>query len=104
MKKLILAGTGLALMGSAHAAGWIKANDISCDAHSDCQLIDNYTDAHRHHADCAMFAVPVWDRPNGKVVGALIADFDIKSDTKRDGFVHVKSKGIGAPLDFKQCG
>jgi hypothetical protein len=86
-------------------SGWVKSADVGCNDVDVCFVIDNYTDA-RKKGQCALFAIPIYDRPNGKIVGSLISEsFDIKRDAQRDGFTHVKSDGIGDEIgDFSKCG
>jgi Prokaryotic membrane lipoprotein lipid attachment site len=76
MRKILLTAVAvLALSGSANARanrvpgdviGWVKSADLDCVSTGDCILVDNYTDAHKHGALCAVWGLPVYSRPNGK--------------------------------------
>jgi hypothetical protein len=86
-------------------AGWVKSTDVECDIHDECNLVDNYTDVSKKGGACAMFAIPVYDRPNGKIVGSLVVDILVKRNSQRGGFTHVKSRGIGNDVSgFSECG
>jgi hypothetical protein len=85
--------------------GWVKSADVECNIRNECELVDNYTDAGKRGAQCATFAIPVFDRPNGKIVGSLLIDNLVKRNSQRGGFTHVKSRGISDDiLDFSECG
>jgi hypothetical protein len=86
-------------------SGWVKSADVARNILDECDLVDNYTDAHKKGEQCAMFAIPVFDRPHGKIVGSLVVDTLVKTDSKRRGFTHVKSDGISSDVfDFSECG
>jgi hypothetical protein len=84
MRKILLTAVAvLALSGSANARanrvpgdviGWVKSADVDCDSTGDCILVDNYTDAHKHGAGCAVWGLPVYSRPNGKPIGVLVEE------------------------------
>jgi hypothetical protein len=106
-KLLVIAAITAATVTAASAQthdGWVKSSDLECDVH-DCYIVDNYTDAHKRGDVCATFAIPVYDRPNGKIVRALIVDVPVKPDKFRGEFAHVKSDGIGPIVGkFSECG
>ena len=110
MKKFLLATAAVfALAGSAHAErgepiGWVKSADIDCGGFAEgtglennkdaCAAKDNYTDAHKRGALCATFGLPVYDRPNGKIIGLLWnGDLPIIRDHQSKGysFMHFSS-------------
>ena len=51
--------------------GWVKSSDIECKDDDTCELIDNYTDAGKSGALCAVFGIPVYNRPNGTPIAEL---------------------------------
>jgi hypothetical protein len=91
----------------AHAkSGWVKSADVGCNDVDDCFLIDNYTDDHRKGVQCVLFVIPVYDHPNGKIVGSLINDAGpFKKISQRGRFTRVKGDGFSNDIfDFSGCG
>src|ERR1700757_2721039 len=113
MKKLLLLSTALVALGLNAPAqakqthyGWIKSSDFTC-MHSvhECFVVDHYTEVQKRGDDCAMFAVPVYDRPNGKIVKAAIADVPFDIGEVRGDFTRIKSEeAFMPPGDFSECG
>jgi hypothetical protein len=49
--------------------GWVKSTDIDCHEDDTCDLKNNYT-----QAGCAVFGIPVYNRPNGTPIAELVSE------------------------------
>jgi hypothetical protein len=101
MRKILLAlAAVVALSGSAFATedsieptnlGWVKTADIECSGrpwsggnYTACELKSNYAGK-----NCNNFDIPVYDRPNGKIIGTL-------SSEAHAGDTWVQGRTVGA--------
>jgi hypothetical protein len=91
--------------------GWAKEADVYCD-NTGCGVEDNYTDEHKKGGQCATFAIPVYDRPNGKPTGELVTDIPIVLGERRQGYIFLffspDVEGVSLmpfdPEDLRKCG
>jgi hypothetical protein len=101
-------GTGPSAVDAKNLPGaWVKSADVACNVLDECYLVDNYTNAHKRGEQCVLFAIPIYNRPHGKIVGSLSGDVPlVRRDSQRRGFTHVKSDGISSntDFDFSGCG
>ena len=84
--------------GSAHAIekvhpgdsiGWVKSSDIECGEDNTCALKNNYT-----QAGCAVFGIPVYNRPNGTPIAELVNEMAVEGVVRGEqshGYTFVSS-------------
>jgi hypothetical protein len=58
--------------------GWVKSSDIECEEDNTCGLKDNYTDAGKNGGICAVFGIPVYNRPNGTPIAELVSEMAVE--------------------------
>jgi hypothetical protein len=78
----------------AESVGWMKSSDVGCNTVNDelvCNAFDHYTDVYQRGGSCATYGVPFFDRPNGKPIGLLWGEAQIKLGEKsEDGrYTHI---------------
>jgi hypothetical protein len=72
----------------------MKSSDVGCDTVNDelvCNAFDHYTDVYQRGGLCATYGVPFFDRPNGKPIGLLWGEAQIKLGEKSEDrrYTHV---------------